>query len=261
MYRVMLGHTLMGALVYERPELCWDLRPDEIRVCSVRLAGSHECIERFSRLLTDEELERAGRFRTRVLRERFILGRGILRAALAQPLATAPSAVAFTYGDQGKPFVDNDRGLQFNLSHSDEQALFAISFERELGIDIERIRSLSNMEEIALRFFCVEEYNNLMDLHSELTRTAAFFRCWTSKEAYIKAIGGGLSLPLNSFRVTLLPDEPPLLVTSEPKGGWALRDISPGFGYSAALVFNGAPAVIRAWQFSDATECAEYFEI
>jgi 4'-phosphopantetheinyl transferase len=122
----------MSALVYERPELCWNLRPDEIRVFSVTLTGSQECIERFSLLLTDKELERAGRFRTRVLRERFILGRGILRAALAQSLATEPSAVAFIYADLG-PFVDNDRGLRFNLSHSNEHALFAISFDRELA--------------------------------------------------------------------------------------------------------------------------------
>jgi 4'-phosphopantetheinyl transferase len=117
------------------------------------------------------------------------------------------------------------------------------------------------MKEIALRFFCVEEYNSLMSLPSDHTRTAAFFSCWTRKEAYLKAIGGGLSLPLNSFCVTLLPDEPPLLVTSEPERSWALRDISPDSGYSAALVFNGDPAAIRAWQFTDATECAEYFAV
>lgn len=249
------------ALLYGRPELCWNLQPDEIRVCSVTLTGAQECIERFRLLLSDEELERAGRFRTAVLRERFILGRGILRTALAQSLAIAPAAVRLTYGNRGKPFIENDRGLRFNLSHSSEHVLFAISFERELGIDIEWIRYLSHMKEIALRFFCVEEYNSLMSLPADHTRAAAFFRCWTRKEAYLKATGLGLSLPLNSFRVTLLPDEPPLLVTSEPERSWALLDISPDSSYSAALVFNGAPAGIRAWRFTDAMECAEYFAL
>jgi 4'-phosphopantetheinyl transferase len=250
----------MTSLHYQPPKHTWDLSADEIRVCLVKLAGSAECVERYKRLLTIEELERGSRFYTAALHDRFVFGRGILRAALAACLGVSPSALRFMYGKQGKPFFDNERGLLFNLSHSGDRALLAISLNRELGIDIERVRQMSDSEGIASRFFCAEECGDLLALPEEL-RNEAFFRCWTRKEAYIKALGGGLSVPLDSFRVTLLPDDRPMLTTTAGNCSWVLHDVSPGADYIAALASNGSPAVISAWQFTDAMECAEYFGV
>src|SRR5687768_16171442 len=182
----------MPDLVYETSKRCWDLGSDEIRLCAVDLSGPAECIDSFRLLLTDEERERADRFLTENLRNRFILARGILRAALGRSFGIEPSAIEFSYNAHGKPFLKGDehQHISFNLSHSNGRGLFAISQGRELGVDIERIRPLPDFDSIASHFFHTEEYHAFLTVPPE-QQDAAFFACWTRKEAYIKALGMG----------------------------------------------------------------------
>ncbi|HEV7217131.1 MAG TPA: 4'-phosphopantetheinyl transferase superfamily protein, partial [Chloroflexota bacterium] len=133
-------------------------------------------------------------------------------------------------------------GLRFNLSHTDGLALLAVTRERELGIDVERVRKGIAREGIAERFFTTTEVADLRALPAD-SQDDAFFACWTRKEAYVKARGEGLSIPLDQFAVSLLPGEPAALlhVALDPDEvkRWSLHDLDAGPGYRAALLVEG----------------------
>ncbi|MDQ2975523.1 MAG: 4'-phosphopantetheinyl transferase superfamily protein, partial [Acidobacteriota bacterium] len=165
-------------------------------------------------LLSEEETARANRFHFIKDRNDFIVARGLLRKLLAAYLGVAGSAdLTFSYGDKGKPFLaENQRSsINFNLAHSHGMALYAFSHDRELGVDLEFVKDELADEEIADRFFSTTEVKALQRVPAELRRQA-FFNCWTRKEAYIKARGEGLSMPLNDFDVSLAPGEPAALL-------------------------------------------------
>jgi 4'-phosphopantetheinyl transferase len=227
-------------------------------VCSVPLAASPACIASFERNLASEERDRANRFRTAALQAAFIIARGTLRAILGRCLNLPPAAVPLDYGERGKPRVAGSHPLRFNLSHSGGRALYALSLDREMGVDLEQICPMTDCELIAQRFFSAGEIRDLLSLPPG-QRNEAFFTCWTRKEAYIKACGEGLSLALDCFRVSLLPFEPPLLEAPADPRVWSLFDASPGPGYAAALVAEGTAPALRAWLFGDAEDCAGYF--
>jgi 4'-phosphopantetheinyl transferase len=200
-------------------------------------------------LLTPDERDRAGRFHFDRLRHSFILARGSLRLLLGRYLGAAPAGVRFAYGEKGKPaLADPSSRLHFNASHSGGIALCAFTLDCEIGVDVEQMRPLPDMQGIARRFFCAEESGELMAL-PEHQREAAFFRCWTRKEAYIKAIGDGLSAPLDGFAVTLRPDEPARLkhIANNTAAGeaWTLQNAEASPGYAAAVAYRGSPRVLR----------------
>jgi 4'-phosphopantetheinyl transferase len=175
-----------------------------------------------------EELERAARFRLPRDRERFIACRSVLREILSTYLSIDPRRVEFTSNPHGKLAVE---GLYFNLSHSDDLAIIAVSRTREVGVDIERIRSDVAAEAIAARFFSPAEAAALAGLPPE-DRHKAFFRLWTRKEAYVKAVGLGLSIPLSSFEITIGER-----VEFRRGGeGWEIESFEPAPGYAAAVV-------------------------
>ncbi|MGB8681806.1 MAG: 4'-phosphopantetheinyl transferase superfamily protein [Candidatus Binatus sp.] len=207
----------------------------------------------FLNTLDDDERSRAGRFYFSRDRERFIVARGVLRALLGRYLNRAPESLAFSYNTHGKPALDSESdAIRFNLSHSHGTALYAVTRGREIGVDLEFIRCDLEAEQIAERFFSHREIATLRALPLSL-RKYAFFLCWTRKEAYIKARGDGLSMPLDQFDVSLIPGEPAALLSTQPDRGeavrWSLWNLTPASGYAAALAAEGRDWTLSCWQW------------
>ena len=219
----------------------------------IRLEQPPDRQETYFRTLAEDERARAGRFHFDELRRHFVVGRGFLRTLLARYLDAKPEAVRFSYGPYGKPMLDGKHSassLRFNASHSGEWALYGLVQDHEIGVDVEFVKEDFATEGIAERFFSAGEVETLNALTNE-EKPAAFFRCWTRKEAYIKAIGSGLSHPLDTFDVTLAPGEPAALlrVEREPEAitRWSLFDLNVETGYAAALAVEGPVTVLRKW--------------
>jgi 4'-phosphopantetheinyl transferase len=179
----------------------------------------------------------------------------VLRALLGRYLKLEPAKVQFVYNAWGKPTLAPGSGqaaLQFNVSHSGELALYAFARQAEVGIDIEFIRTDLDYEEIAERFFSSHERATLRSLPAQV-KGESFFRCWTRKEAYIKAKGQGLSIPLDQFSVTLRPGEPARLlhVQGDPQAAqrWSIQELAPDSGYLAALVVEGDGWQPKCWEW------------
>lgn len=221
---------------------------------SVYLAESQ--IGAMAETLSVDEQNRAGKFYFERDRRSFIVARGTLRALLGRYLDRSPGRLRFCYGPHGKPALTRDSGgdtLRFNLSHSHGMALFAIARHREVGVDVELIRPGLAREEIAERFFSPQEVFMLRKVPVE-KRVEAFFNCWTRKEAYIKATGKGLSLPLDEFVVSLAPGEPAALLETRTDyreaSRWCLRSLAPRPGYVGALAVTEDCAELKCWDWS-----------
>ncbi len=230
----------------------FSLQAGEIDVWRVDLGQPEDVVQKFRSTLEDDEIRRADRFHFEKDRRAFVVSRGFLRQVLGRYLATKPEALRFSYGPYGKPALDGehkDCPLRFNMSHSHGVGLVAVSEGKELGVDVEYIRADFATEDIARRFFSPREVAAFNALPPEL-RVNAFFRCWTRKEAYIKAIGLGLSQPLDGFDVTLAPDESPTLLRADRNDAsrWSVSDIDVGSDYAAALVVEGQISNMRCWQ-------------
>jgi 4'-phosphopantetheinyl transferase len=230
------------------------LAPDEVHVWRAALGQPTERSLKLWPLLSSDEQERASRFRFQQHRNDFVVARGLLRRILSSYLRTEARRLKFTCGPQGKPALAPDAGvakLRFNLSHSHQLVLFALTLGREVGIDLEHIRPEFADLEAAVRFFSPREIAQLTALPAN-QQTAAFYNCWTRKEAYIKARGGGLSLPLDQFDVSLAPGEPARLLgvlnDAREAARWTLMDLQPAPGYAAALAVEGQGWRLRRWQ-------------
>jgi 4'-phosphopantetheinyl transferase len=221
----------------------------EVYVWFVELEASAASLEACRRSLSADECERASRFRSERLGTAFTLSRGILRVLLGRYLAIAPSAIRFAYGARGKPRLSfQPTPLQFNLAHSGRLATYAFAVGCELGVDIEQVRPIPGQEDIVRRMFSREECGEWLGLDPS-QRDEAFFRCWTRKEAYIKALGDGLSLPLDSFRVSLCPGVPASLIHTAGNPGaaskWSLCSLAPAAGYIGALAVPERTRTVR----------------
>jgi 4'-phosphopantetheinyl transferase len=221
------------------------LARDEVHVWRASLEQPGARVGELRALLSPEEKGRAARFHFEKDRAHFVVARGVLRTLLGLYLGSRPAELNFTYSPFGKPALALDRPsappILFNVSHSGGLALYAFTRGREVGVDVEQARADFAGEEIAARFFSAREVECLRAVGQDL-RTEAFFNCWTRKEAYIKAIGEGLSRPLDSFAVSLTPGEPAALLysanASEPSR-WSFRELKPAPGYAAALAVEG----------------------
>lgn len=221
-----------------------------------RFAATHDpaAVAALRALLADDERARAARFRFDEHRARFIVFRARLREVLAAELGADPRDVRFDYGERGKPRLAapwSASGLEFNLSHSADRALLAVTRGRPVGIDLERTDRKTHCLQLAERFFSQREVAALLALPAQQQRPA-FFTCWTRKEAYIKARGEGLALPLADFAVSLVPDEPAqMLWAADPAevARWRLAALDAGPGFAAALCVAGPPGTIttRDW--------------
>lgn len=232
------------------------LGDDEVDVWRADLDLDPAHLESLQWTLIPSEKERANRFIFQKDQERFIAARGILRTILSKYLDKNPEQLRFSYNHYGKPALApkfGGDGLRFNLSHSHEVTLIAVTRGRDIGLDIERIRSDLASEQIARQFFSPGEVATLLALPSHLQQEA-FFVCWTRKEAYIKARGEGFSFPLDQFEVSLMPGEPAALLTTRgsPREAsrWSICDLNPGPGYSAAMAVKGHALSCNQWQWS-----------
>jgi 4'-phosphopantetheinyl transferase len=207
-----------------------------VHVYSLNLAMERARLGGFWAILSADERDRAARFRAERDRERFVIRRGTLRELLALYLDEAPERIRFCVNRFGKLSLPGSR-LRFNLSHSHGMALYAITEGREVGCDIERSDPRFAAEHIPERLFSAREASALRALPAVL-QTEAFFRCWTRKEAYVKARGHGLSIPLDSFDVSLAPGEPATLLHGCE--GWSVRAFEPVPDHPAAIVAEGA---------------------
>ena len=181
-----------------------ELSRESIHVWTVPSAAPDDAVAALGRVLNTEETERVARFQFAHLRDSFVIAHGILRFLLGRYLKIDPAKIQFSFNSKGKPAATEGNGLKFNMSHSGGLTVIALAMECEIGVDVEKIRPLSDMLRIAERYFCQEEAAELRSLPSD-ERENGFFCCWTRKEAYIKAIGAGLSAPLNGFRVAVDP--------------------------------------------------------
>lgn len=230
------------------------LSEQDVVVWAVHREAATTTVEEFRKFLTPDELIRASRFRSQHLQRSFIVRRGALRLLLGRYSDTDPAQIRFRYGPNGKPAIDAPSRIWFNTSHSANLALCAFALDREIGVDVEQIRPLPDMEEIAKRFFSEEETSALLSLASN-QRERAFFLCWTRKEAYVKATGSGLSTPLDQFAVTLGPGEPARLVhlsgDSNAASAWTLHNLEVDPAYAAAAAYRGAPRSLRVMPFTE----------
>jgi len=233
-------------------EVCgvWDaaseVRPADLSVGVVHLwkralpasaKGMESCFD----LLSIEEREKALRYRIERPRAEFIVTRSTLRSLIARYLDTSAQEVSFGYTEFGRPVLNGLGALHFNVSHTDGLALMAFARDHEVGVDVEKFRPTSDIPGLADRFFSAQERDALKPLSGD-DLLAAFFRCWTRKEAYIKAKGEGLSLPLHQFDVSLAPNDNDALLATRPDPSevnrWTLCDVPIDPGYAAALAIG-----------------------
>lgn len=212
-----------------------------LEVVVTRLDMEPEAVSSFAALLSDAEQQRAKRFASDRDRSRFVVARAKLRELLGVNLGVQPESVELTCGVRGKPslggaFVDSD--LRFNVSHSDDVVVYALSRGREIGIDVEAVRMMPDADDIAVRFFSRREVEAYLALDPG-DKPMGFFNCWTRKEAFIKAIGDGFYYPLDGFDVSLVPGEPARIhrVGNTPGDlcGWQLCSFTAFPGYVGAV--------------------------
>lgn len=233
------------------------LLSDEVHVWRAYLDLPVSRVQSLKRNLAADELRRAERFYFQKDRHNFVVAHGLLRTILSRYLGMEPSRLRFDYSPYGKPTLAITPGqdtLSFNLSHSGRLVLYAIARGREIGIDVERVRPVAEVEQIAERFFSVQENATLRAVPASL-KHEAFFTCWTRKEAFIKARGEGLSLPLDQFDVSLARGESARLLSiqGDPQEAarWSLQGLIPGPGYVAALAVEGHGWRLKCWQWTE----------
>jgi 4'-phosphopantetheinyl transferase len=255
------------------PAAAMPIRDDEVHLWRVRLDRGAAELARLRSTLAADEVERAERFRFNEHRNAFIVARGALRAILARYCEIAAEKIEFAYAYAGKPRLAREapeQALAFNLSHSGHWAVAAVmrrrtsaaacagqpcgAMEDEIGVDVEALRPMSDLAGIARRYFAPAEVAAWERLPED-RRLAAFFRCWTRKEAYLKALGDGLRAPLDAFEVSIEEDEPRLLQYSphDELRAWTMSDVPVEQSYVAAAVMPARCRVSQWWEFRDET--------
>jgi 4'-phosphopantetheinyl transferase len=236
-------------------ETVWDFPPthlempgDTIHVWRASLDAPSGYVERLNCVLSDAEHIRARQLYFERDRKRFITGRGLLRVILGRYVAIPPDRLQLCSSVAGKPALaasQPTRGIEFSVSHSRGLILYALTRNKKIGIDIERVRTIPNTDRIAKQIFSLREHAAFRALPPE-QRQAAFFRNWTQKEAYLKACGHGLSMSLDQIDVSLPPFEPttPPSIPDNPHASsrWSLQEFVPAPGYVAALANEGNQA-------------------
>jgi len=239
------------------------LPAEEIHVIPVGLSSAPEVELLVRSILPEEDLAQAAVLRNPERRCRFLLTQALLRTLIAGYLSDArdpilPAEIVLRRGASGKPHLPGPAPLHFNLSHSGSLAIFAFSLDTEIGVDLEELRPMPHADDIANRFFAPEEWADFRRLTKAADPEYAqrlFFTCWTRKEAYVKAIGTGLDLRLDRFRVSLDPRRPPALLRiddDDPAFG-GLHSISSVPGFLAALACRCVGKMLHEWPVQDVT--------
>lgn len=222
---------------------------DNAHVWLFSLTPGPEKLNRLGKFLSQDETERANRFKFGKHRRRFIAAHGLLKQILAKYLGENPADIYFLKNEHGKPYIEGNP-VYFNLSHSNNLGLAAFCGQFGIGVDIEYIRPEYSGLKIARRFFSEAEINELIAL-PEHQQTAGFFNCWSRKEAYIKARGKGLAIPLSQFDVNLTPGKPAQLLETrdDPRAidHWKLLALFPHPDYAAAVAVHPKIRHILFW--------------
>lgn len=249
------SHSSLPAQVWGRPPSCLNLRDNEIHVWRLNLEIPEHRVNALLGFLDEDEVLRAYRFRRKVHTRRFIAAHGQLRAMLSRYLRVEPDRVRFRQNRWGKPVLApevHEAAPQFSFSRSNQAALCAVSQDRIVGVDIEHIRPLDQHEQIAERYFSPAEIEALASTPTA-TRNRAFFSIWTRKEAYVKALGLGLSIPLKEFDVSSGPTvdtiSPGTDSSSHHSTRLLLHELELEPEYVGAVAVEGVTAVIRCWEW------------
>jgi len=210
-------------------------------------------LEASATTLSADETARAKKFKFDKHRNRFIAGRGALRAIVARYLKTSAEELRFAYSENGKPaLVGEAAGIHFNLAHTEDLALVAVTRIGLIGVDVEAVRPMKNVDELVARFFSARE-NALFQKVPEAEKPEAFFNLWTRKEALLKATGEGITRSLSLVEVSFLPGEPARLLAisgDEKKAAeWTLRDFSPVAGFVGAIAIQMPDVRLSSWKW------------
>lgn len=225
------------------------LLPNEVHVWRENLDNVMPLLEDLTRILSEDELVRAKRFHFKQHRQRFIAARGILRNILGGYLNIEPSKIRFGYEQRGKPFLDescNKNNLSFNVSHSEDFALYAVSLNNSIGVDLEFISSTTDVVSLAQRFFSPSEFAVIESAPQE-QQQQLFFRYWTCKEAYLKATGTGLK-DLQKVEISLTPQQPARLNIVN-SGEWSLLEMQPFSNCASAIAVKGRDLQFKYWDY------------
>jgi 4'-phosphopantetheinyl transferase len=225
-----------------------ELAAGTIHVWAIPLTGSQPHLAACESLLSHDERVRAGKFALDPPRQTFVVSRAVLRKTLGQYLKTAANRVKFVYDAFGKPQLA-DAALSFNVAHSSELTLIAVSRAGQLGVDVERVRNVDASLEIAAKNFHADELN-AMQAANVADVANVFLRCWTRKEAILKSCGSGLSYPLDAFNVLAeSPIEIPEHGSHAAARCW-FNDLEPSNDYRAAVAANFASAPPLGFTYS-----------
>jgi len=244
------------AIDWPQPPAAPEFGPADVHIWAAALEGEPA---RWTNLLSPAELDRAAAFHFELHRRRFIVGRGLLRSILSRYLGVPPEQVEFAYGSQGKPELSGGlaaNGLRFNLAHSEDLAIVAITRLGAVGVDLEKIAPLDNIDDLVARFFSARENARFQQLSVE-QKAPAFFNLWTRKEAWLKATGEGIAHALNLVEVSFLPGEPARLLSipEHLSGGahWSLYELAPAGHFAAALAVAGEGINLQCWRWDHGT--------
>ena len=240
---------------FKTPPRDLELMPDEIHVWSASLDQPDSCREMLYETLSQDERDRAKRFVFERDRRRFAACRGMLRSIIARYLDVKADSISFYYGLNGKPTLDISKGgevLCFNLSHSEGLALYVFTRNSEVGVDVEYMRKLYEIERIAEHIFSQNEIEVFRSLPEE-KKKEAFFTGWTRKEAIVKALGDGLSIPLDAFDISFYQGRQSKVTgtegDSDETSSWFIYDLKPALGYAGAFAVKSNVFVTSCWQW------------
>ena len=234
------------------------IETDQVHVWRICLDLQEQNSTKYAYILSENEANKAEKFYFEVDRIRYKVMRTTVRMVLGNYLGIAPGDLEIAYSQYGKPYISTTsmkKDIHFNLSHAGDVGLIAVATSRHIGVDLELVRQESSIESIAKRFFTPEEAGHLLSLPASL-QPEAFFTCWTRKEAFVKARGEGLSIPLDQFEVSFYPNNTPklLCVRNDPgeSGRWSMFHLDPGVDYVGALVVEGKDLDVTGWDWSRA---------
>lgn len=234
------------------------LADNEVHVWAAPLDIAPGVLEKFRATLSPDEQERAAKYKFEKHRNRYIVARAVLRKILGNYLHAEPAALRFDYSTNGKPSLTPDfasTGIHFNLAHTDDLALIAVTRIGMIGIDVESVRPVKEMDALVARFFSAHESELFQNVAVD-QKPAAFFNLWTRKEALLKATGEGITRSLSLVEVSFLPGEPARLLAisgdSTEAAGWTLRELSPAPGYTGAVAIQAQNISVRCRKWDNA---------
>lgn len=248
----MTNHSDLD-IIWQHPVQQPKIEPDQVHLWRANLNLSTATIEELATILSTDEIARADRFRFAKDRNRFIAARSILRQLLANYLQISPNKLQFEYSDRGKPSIPNN-SLQFNVSHSHEYAFYGFIYNHAIGVDLEYLRAMEDAVKIAERFFSPREFQ-CISRHPQAQQQQIFFKFWTAKEAYLKAIGTGLSGSIADVEIAVEHQESPQLLAIKgdkiAAANWSMYSCIPATDYVAtiAIATSITPQQVHFWHW------------